>query len=194
MSASTDYIGHRIRKLRLKKGVTLNTLSSATRLTASLLSQVERGLANPSVSSLHKIADALQVSIGSFFEKTDGLSIDVVDKPGLTNISPIVHESSRKVLSPCTGITYYLLTKDLQGQIEFILAVFEVGADTGTLTHFGEECCLMLEGKAEIHINTESYIVERGDSLQYKSSLPHRVVNIGDQTMKAIWAITPPSF
>jgi transcriptional regulator with XRE-family HTH domain len=178
----------------LGKGVTLNALSSLTGLTASLLSQVERGLANASVSSLHKIAEALDVSIGSFFEETD-LSTPIEDEsPVITNSSPVVHESNRKVLSPCPGITYYLLTKDLRGQIEFILAVFEVGTDTELLIHDGEECCLVLEGKAKIKVGEECHILEKGDSLQYKSSLPHTVSNAGDETFKAIWVITPPSF
>ncbi len=194
MTKSTKDIGSKIRELRLRQGITLKVLSSATNLTASLLSQVERGLANPSVSSLHKIAEALHVSIGSFFENFEVSNLLEDKNPNLPNTSQLVHEPSRKVLSPCDGITYYLLTKDLQGQIEFILAIFEVGTDTGPLTHVGEECCLVLEGRAEIHVERESYIIEKGDSLRYNSSLPHRVMNIGDQTLKAIWAITPPSF
>jgi transcriptional regulator with XRE-family HTH domain len=177
----------------MRKGETLNALSSATGLTASLLSQVERGLANPSVSSLHKIAEALSVSIGSFFEEAVPSS-SAGQENSVPKKSPVVHESNRKVLSPCPGITYYLLTKDLQGQIEFILAVFEVGTDTELLAHDGEECCLVLEGKARIQVGEVSYILEKGDSLRYKSSLPHRVSNAADQTFRAIWVITPPSF
>jgi transcriptional regulator with XRE-family HTH domain len=191
----TRSIGQRIRDLRLKKGITLSAVSSETGLTPSLLSQVERDLANPSVSSLRKIAEALSVSIGSFFEDAD-LSNHENNERLTAPASRVVHESNRKVLSPCPGITYYLLTEDLQGQIEFILAVFEVGADTGEelLSHEGEECCLVLEGKGRIQVGDDSYSLEKGCSLRFNCALPHRVRNAGHQVLKAIWVITPPSF
>jgi transcriptional regulator with XRE-family HTH domain len=60
-------IWEKIRDLRLRKGLTPDNFSKIVSLTPSFLSQVQRGLANPSVSSLHKIALGLDVSIGFFF-------------------------------------------------------------------------------------------------------------------------------
>lgn len=194
----TRKIGQRIRELRTKRNITLRTLSTRTGLTSSLLSLVERNLANPSVSSLHKIAVALDVSIGSFFDTEDGQSAPEAkrEEPKAKPEFTIVHQQNRKVLSPCPGITYYLLTKDLRGKIEFIFTVFEVGADTGEdlFVHEGEECCLVQEGQVEIQIGDESYVLEEGDSLRFDCSVPHRVRNIGQQIFKGIWVITPPSF
>jgi len=60
-------IWEKIRDLRLRKGLTPDDFSQIVSLTPSFLSQVQRGLANPSVSSLHKIALGLDVSIDFFF-------------------------------------------------------------------------------------------------------------------------------
>src|SRR4030043_2351226 len=114
-------IGLKIRELRIHQGRKLKELSQKVGVTASFLSQVERGVAVPSISSLKKISDALNMSITSFFDD------DQPGKRGGNGFSPIVKKSERKILHPCPGVTYNLLSKNLQGKIEFLMAIYEIG-------------------------------------------------------------------
>lgn len=182
-------IGSKIREIRVSQGKKLKELSREVGVTASFLSQVERGVAVPSISSLKKISDALGISITSFFND------EIIHKKG-NSFSPVVKKNERKILHPCPGVTYHLLSKNLQGKIEFLLAIYDVGASTGPepYTHRGEECALVLKGKLEIQIGSFSYILGKDDSISFSCEIPHRVRNVGKVPAVSIWCITPPSF
>ena len=182
-------IGPKIRELRVQQGKKLKELSQKVGVTASFLSQVERGVAVPSISSLKKISDALGISITAFFNENE-------EKRMVSDFSPVIKKNERKILHPCPGVTYHLLSKNLQGKIEFLLAIYEVGATTGPepYTHRGEECAFVLKGKLEIQIGSFVYPLEKDDSICFSCEIPHRVRNVGKSPSVSIWCITPPSF
>jgi len=182
-------IGLKIRELRKHRGVTLKDFAQKVGVTASLISQVERGVAAPSISSLKKISDALGISIALFFNEADQEALP-------SDFSPIVRRDERKILHPSPGVTYHLLSKNLQGKLEFLLAFYDVGATTGPkpYSHRGEECALVLRGKLEIRIGSSAYILSRDDSITFSCEIPHRVRNVGKGQAVSIWCITPPSF
>jgi transcriptional regulator with XRE-family HTH domain len=183
-------IGEKIRELRIHKGSTLKELSEKVGVTASLISQVERGVADPSISSLKKISDALGTSISSLFFNS-GMKNEFVKE-----FSPVVKKKERKILHPCPGITYYLLSKNLRGKLEFLLAIYGVGATTGPnfYTHRGEECALVLKGNLEIQLSNSVYRLEKDDSISFSCEIPHFVTNASKAQTVCIWCITPPSF
>ena len=182
-------IGPKIREMRKQRGITLKEFSQKVGVTASLISQVERGVAAPSISSLKKISDALGISIALFFN-------DVDQKELPTNFSPIVRKDERKILHPSPGVTYHLLSKNLQGKLEFLLAFYDVGATTGAkpYSHRGEECALVLKGKLEVQIGSSTYLLSKDDSITFSCEIPHQVRNVGEGQAVSIWCITPPSF
>jgi transcriptional regulator with XRE-family HTH domain len=182
-------IGPKIRELRVQQGKKLKEVSRHVGITTSFLSQVERGVAIPSISSLKKISDALGISISSFFDDNGAKKMG-------NDFSPVITKKERKMMVPCPGVTYQLLSKNLQGKIEFLLAIYEVGATTGPepYTHRGEECALVLKGKLEIEIGSFLYTLEKDDSISFNCETPHRVRNVGKIPAVSIWCITPPSF
>lgn len=93
-------------------------------------------------------------------------------------------------------MTYHLLSKNLKGKLEFLLAIYEVGAATGPMmySHRGEECALVLKGKLEIQLLSSTYVLEKDDSIVFSCEIPHRVTNVGKIPAVSIWCITPPSF
>lgn len=182
-------IGIKIREMRKHHGITLKEFSKKVGVTASLISQIERGVAAPSISSLKKISDALNIPIAFFFNEEGKKPLDC-------NFSPVVNKGERKTLHPCPGVTYHLLSKNLQGKIEFLLATYEVGATTGfePYTHRGEECVLVLEGKLQVQVGSLSYTLGKDDSMCFSCEIPHQVKNIGKGPAISIWCVTPPSF
>ena len=108
----------------------------------------------------------------------------------------VVRRGRHKRLSPRRGITYYLLTPDLTGQIEFILAIYEVGASSGEefFAYPAEQCGLVLEGVADVHLGSVVHRLRAGDSIRFDCAIPHRIVNAGRRELRCIWAITPPTF
>lgn len=177
-------LGQKIRKKRLEKNMSLKELAEKTDLTASFLSQVERDLAEPSITSLRKIAEALEVPIFYFL-------LDNGDT------SPVVKKNERKVLKfPESHLVYELLTPNLNGQMEMMMARLEEGGVScdEPSSHPGEECIYVLQGKMEITVGDEVYRLEEGDSIYYYAAIPHKIVNVGDEELVFISAITPPRF
>jgi transcriptional regulator with XRE-family HTH domain len=177
-------LGERIRQKRAEKGLTLKALADRTGLTPSFLSQVERDMAEPSITSLRQIAKALDAPI--FFFLLDA------DQP-----SPVVRKHERKVLNfPQSHLTFELLSPDLNRKMEVMMARLEPGAASceEPLTHPGEECILVLQGEMEIVIGQDSYNLVAGDSIYYFSAIPHRLVSVGQEDLIFVSAITPPAF
>ena len=184
MIAENATLGNKIRKLRISKGLNLTAFAKKIGKTPSYLSQVERGMASPSITTLREISKALNVPIFYFL---------IDDKEQ----SAIVRKNERRVLQfPKSHLTYELLSPDVSHQIEMIRTRIEVGASTCSkpLSHEGEECTLVMEGKMEIQVGDEFFVLEEGDSIYYVASIPHKITSIGDKDLIIISAITPTNF
>lgn len=184
MASAAVSVGKRIREARLRQRLTLRETAAKAGITPSALSQLERDQLNPTLGTLKAVAVAVNTTIGSLFA------------PSAAPDRVVVTPGERKRLSPRQGITYHLLTPDLSGQIEFILSVYEVGASTGPepFAYPAEQCGLVLEGVAEVHLGDAVHRLEVGDSIRFDCAIPHRIVNAGTVELRCIWAIIPPSF
>lgn len=181
-------IGGKVRLLRRSRQITLQDLAERTGLSIGYLSQVERDLSSPSVKALRDIATALDVNISSFFE---------APKSSQTGEQQyIVRENDRRHLRFRTGITDFLLSPNLNGQIELLLSRFEAGASSGEdpYTHQGEEAGIVIQGQLELWIDAERFLLSEGDSFNFHSTQPHRYRNPGETESVVIWSITPPSY
>jgi transcriptional regulator with XRE-family HTH domain len=178
-------LGSKIRKRRREQGLTISELSSRTDLAVSMLSQVERDVVTPSISSLRRIASALQVPAFYF----------LIEEHDMDRM--VVRASDRRTLRlPGYHATYYLLTPSLDTRIEMIsleLGPGEASAES-PMAHEGEECLTLVQGRLKVVMPTHETILEAGDSAFFQPMLPHQVINIGDKPAIAICAITPPSF
>ncbi|MGI6153084.1 MAG: cupin domain-containing protein [Christensenellaceae bacterium] len=190
-------LGAKIRQLRMEKGMKIVDLASLTNLTSSMISQVERSIISPSVETLKKVGAALDVPVSYFFE----LPEEAPEQTPASDIeqhinSPVVRKKDRKVLSPNSGITYYLLNPSLMGPIEFIYNIYEPGSRTGDglYTHPGNECGLVLEGELVVQIEEDVHKLKKGDSITFDSSKPHALRNESSKRCVCVWANTPPWF
>lgn len=177
-------LGQRIRKKRQARGMSLSEVATEIDKTSSYLSQVERGLAEPSITALREIARALDVPIFYFLINEE-------------NNNAVVRKNERRMLNfKGSHLTFELLSPDLKRDMEVIEATLEPGAETSDepLNHLGEECTIVLRGKMHIIIGEEEYELGPGDSIYYKASLPHKIISTGQEDLHFISAITPPNF
>lgn len=177
-------LGKNINHIRKSKKMTIKDVAERTHLTKSLISQIENDKANPSINSLKMIAKALNVPIVMFFDYDE------------TPSSPVVKRDERKFLKTQSGYATYLLTGDIKDRnLEFLYNVYEKDGSTGEFyTHEGEECGIVLEGRLEVAIEDEIYILEAGDSISLDSTRPHKFTNIYDGQTIAIWVNSQVSF
>jgi transcriptional regulator with XRE-family HTH domain len=178
-------LGRRIRQLREDRGLSLRTVAEAAGVSESFLSQVERGVANPSVASLRRIAVALGESIASFFEgpAVSGRLVRVADR--------------RRMVHPRRRWEDVLLSPAESRHLQVILSTIEPGAGSGEEPYShesDEECVIVLRGELTFWVGEERYDMHEGDSLLFESRLPHRNVNPGSTKAEVLWVITPPSY
>jgi transcriptional regulator with XRE-family HTH domain len=186
-------LGRRIRRIRVERRLTLQAVAGLARVSQSLISQVERGLASPSISTLRRIAGALDVPIAELFVGGDA-SEDESDRTGRRLV---VRRHERKGLHvPRSKVEYELLTPDLSRKIEFLWIEYEPGAIThpDPMSHPGEENAVCLEGSVVVTIDRQEFVLTQGDSISFDSGRPHQVENRTDKRAVLVSAITPPSF
>jgi transcriptional regulator with XRE-family HTH domain len=190
-------IGEKVKTLRLARRITLNELSERSGVSKSLLSQIERNMSVPTVTTLQKISNAFSLPISEMFSEKDAVDRSVSSDKGDTNAGGItvVRKGRRKKLIMPWGAWQEMLCPDLRHRIEFMYLHYPVGAKVEEFyTHEGEECGVVLHGRFKGIIGDEEVILEAGDSIYFDSSIPHRWENAGEMEVTAIWAITPPSF
>ena len=190
-------LGENLRFIRLQKKMTLQELSRMSKVSKSQLSQIERNVSVPTVAKLQKIADALGLKFSDLLPDNGDSSSDadpVGSKDNSKRIS-VVRKGERKKLVMPWGAMYEMLCPDLQHKIEFIYLHYPAGTTAKEqYTHDGEECGVVLEGKFKGTFGAMEVILEPGDSIYYDSTIPHYWETVGDTDVRAIWAITPPSF
>lgn len=181
----TQMIHDKIRRLRKTKKLRIKDVAEKTGLSVSLLSQIERGKTSPSITTLRKIAMALDVSMVYFFE--GGQSNDM-----------IVRKNERKYLARAgSNIRYQLLSPDLNRKIELVLIELDPGPNEPEnlfYSHDGEECIYVSSGRLNFELDGVSHILEEGDTIYFHASKPHRIANAWDKPTVIICAVTPPSF
>lgn len=178
-------LGRRIRVLREDKGVSLRMVADSAGVSESFLSQVERGVANPSVASLRRIAEALGESVASFFEgpAATGRVVRVQDR--------------RRLVHPRRHWEDVLLTPRESKRLQVILSTIEPGAGSGDEPYShdsDEECVIVLKGRIQFWVGDDLHDLDEGDALVFESRVPHRNRNPGPIRAEVLWIITPPSY
>lgn len=180
-------IGKRIMDFRIKSKLSLKELANLTGLSISAISQFEKGITQPSINSLYRIAAALNKEVTAFFEN-----------PSISGNETVLRKNKRKKLSvPGSKLTFDLLVPDLEGNIEMLLTEIEPGGENGEepIGHDGdEECLVVIGGDIEVTVGENKYILHDQDSIYFKCSIPHKYKNISDKKVVTICCVYPPKF
>ena len=174
-------IGERLRELREARNISMRALATRSGLSANALSMIERGKASPSVSTLYKLADALGVSITSFFG-SDTQRQQVV----------FLKADERTRVSFTRGVFEGLGGERFVGRVEPFLLTLESNANSGPLsmTHTGHEFVFCLRGELEYQVERQVYQLSSGDSLLFAAHLKHRWKNVGGTVVSALIIIS----
>jgi len=178
-------IGHEIRNLRKRRGFTILDLAERIGKSTGYVSQVERNVSTPSVADMQKVAAALGVQMAWFFDRGEA--------GPATELEFIVRHGRRRKLNFGLGVTDYLLSPSLSGELELLYTTLAPGAKGGEqpLSYRGEQAGLVLAGRFELWIGNQHFLLKEGDSFGFKSSTPHRYRNPGRSETVIIWAFTP---
>lgn len=179
-------IGKKLKQLRTEKKLSIAELSRLSDVSTGLISQIERDLVVPSVTSLWRLAQALDTNINYFFH----------EEPKEEQL--IIRKGEHQTLVTHQNSSYYKLlhTDKTDRSLDMMEITLKGGHsyEKKSLSHEGEECGYVLKGTLTVHLNGKDYILEEGDSIHFNSSLPHKYVNNSEEDCVSIWAMTPKFF
>lgn len=174
-------VGLRLKELREIRNISMRSLATKSGLSANALSMIERGRTSPSVSTLYKLADALGISITSFFG-TDSEKKQVV----------FLKSDERARFGFTRGVFEALGGEQFTGRVEPFMLTLESSASSGphTMTHTGHEFVFCVRGELDYQVEKETFHLTSGDSLLFAAQLKHKWKNPGKTVTNALIIIS----
>ena len=195
--------GENIRIARENSKVSVRELARRVGVSASHISQVERGLASFSVPALYTVTSELGISMDSLFEDPtepqDQAAIEqerlaANGQVSLDEAGIVLRSGSRPILTLTSGPTWERLTARPEVGREFIEVVYapaSVGAPppNDLVTHSGREFGIITEGSLSVQVGFSFTVLTEGDSIAFDCTIPHRFWNATGETVRAVWFI-----
>lgn len=178
-------IGVKLKSTRLKRDMTIQELAISSKVSANMISRIERGLTTPSVEILMKLATAFGMSISYFIEETEKSGTIVLTRRG-AGAPVFFFEEKHQITSLTQGIR--------DPGFSVFIDTLEKGCTSGAggMVQSGEEFAYVLSGQIEFIIDQESFVLEEGDTIAFKASQPHRWLNLYDGQTRILWVVSPP--
>jgi transcriptional regulator with XRE-family HTH domain len=217
--AALPELGDRIRVRRTALGMSVRELARRLAVSPSLISQIERGKATPSVGTLYAITTELKLSLDELFAAAhpaadDGeLPTDAADAAAglrlldavraresagdgasvIASEGRVVHPDERKVIELGSGVRWERLTRLADPLVDFLFVVYEPGGascEAGALMrHAGREYGHVLSGTLQVTVGFDEHTLGPGDSISFDSTMPHRLATVGDKPVEALWMV-----
>jgi transcriptional regulator with XRE-family HTH domain len=179
-------LGNDIRALRKSRGLTLQRLAKKLQRSVGFVSQLERGISEPSISDLRNIAAIFEVPISLFFGQSPG---DPLERGFVVRSG-----SRRKLGGKDADLVEELLSPDLGGSFEIIRSEFAPDARRDEVeTRETEEAGYLVSGHLDLEIDGQWFELHPGDSFRF-GAVPMRWENRGDEAAVVIWVISPPVY
>lgn len=175
-------IGSKIKRLRIANQLTLEELANRSELTKGFLSQVERNLTSPSITTLEDILEALGTTLHDFFDETQEEQLVFCKEDYFVNTQDDYEIS-------------YIVPNAQKNDMEPILIEIEKGRSSMVMEpHDGEEFGYVIGGKIKLHYGDKKLNVKKGETFYLSGKRTHYLENVGESQAKVIWISTPPLF
>jgi transcriptional regulator with XRE-family HTH domain len=178
-------IGPKLKTLRKQRRLTLRQLAIGAGCSPSLVSYIETGKTDPSISTLKKIATVLKVNMVDFFVEND------------TTEPIVMQESMRIPMSlPVWRAQMFSLTKSVIGKRmqPFFTVIQPRGGAREVYVHDGDEFGIVLKGTLTLRLAQSVFTVRENESFYFSSTIPHSWVNNTKKETIVVWVVSPPTF
>jgi transcriptional regulator with XRE-family HTH domain len=202
-------LGGRLRAERLRQGMSLREMARRLGVSASALSQIETGKAQPSVSKLFDIVNLLNTSLDGLLAGTpprerrggdhgavpgDGDGSVAVTRGGeAEGFFSFQRAGEHEALELESGVHWRRLTAGSFPGVEFLHVTYAPGGCSsreGTfMRHAGQEFGVVLSGRLVVDVGFDSYELVADDSISFPATTPHRLGNPGSEPATAIWCV-----
>lgn len=167
-----EFVGRRVKKLRTERGWSLEQLASASGVSRSMLSEIEREKANPTLTVTYRIAQAFGLSLQDLIEAAEtASSIQIIRASERAQVFRSDKQCQIRTLSPL----------NLEKEIEFYELRLRPGGELRSQPHYEgtREFLTVEQGSVRIESGKDAGEIGKGDSGTYRADVPHAIVNTG---------------
>ncbi len=177
-------MGERLRKLRGDRDLTILELAAKAGVSAGIISQIERGLSNPSMKTLQRLRGALGVNLWEFLSAGEAVP---EDDPGFVR-----RKTDRlRVVMGESGLTKELLSPQPDQNLRFMIVTMPPGSETqDVLIGQGQKGGFVMGGEVTLKVGDAVSTLSEGDSFQFRSDIPHQVYNRSDREATLMWIMS----
>lgn len=181
----SEYVlGAKIKRLRIKNGLTQEELANRAELSKGFISQVESDQTSPSISTLVDILECLGTNLQDFFnERTQEQIVFGIDDFFVKEDETSGHE-----------ITWIVPNSQKNDMEPILLKLSAGGTSPIDEPHSGEEFGYVLSGRIRIVVGSKVYKAKKGESFYFQPDETHYIENAGKTEAEILWVATPPSF
>ena len=177
-------IGSKLKRLRIKNNLTQEELADRCELSKGFISQIERDLASPSISTLSDLLQCLGTDLKDFFN--DAQDTDVV----FTKDDVFVKENKED-----KNVINWIVPNSQKHDMEpIIITLLPGGSSYVDDPHDGEEFGYVLSGSVTLCVGNKKYRVKKNESFYYKANQSHYIKNTAKTNASVLWVSTPPNF
>lgn len=164
---------------------TVEELSKLSNVSVGLISQIERGIGNPSFATLLRLADALDIAMADLFISQDSSAHRML----------VRRDERLRMEFSADGVMQEMLVPDTFRKIGAIQMTIPPGfrGEEAPHSHAGEEVVLLVSGSLEATVGGQEFTMHEGDSLSYDSTKSHWWSNICEEPAVLLAISTPPS-
>lgn len=190
-----EALGARLRRLREARGLTLREVAGRLGISASAISQIERGVLRPSVNRLLALVTVLDATLLDVF----GAPQEADDAAGhLGSHSYVVRRAiETEVVTLQDGVTFRRLSPGPARDVDFFESTYPPGSagaqQADLVTHHGYEIGTVTRGELTIDFPDERVVLRAGDSISYACQTPHQLSNQSAEPTVATWLIVHPA-
>ena len=191
-------LGPRLRQVRASRQLSVRELARRVGCSASLISQIERGVSVPSVGVLYSLATELGSSLDYLLFGSGGGPDGVpAAMPDLKAAAPppafVQRGCDRRIIDLASGVRWERLTPQSEAITDFLEVIYSPGGhstdERRPLRHDGREYGLIISGTLTANVGFDSYELGPGDSIAFDSSTPHEYLNKTGEVVHAIWVV-----
>jgi transcriptional regulator with XRE-family HTH domain len=198
---AAENIGAHLREARLRQGMSLRSVAQSLGVSASLISQVETGKTQPSVSTLYALVSHLGISIDDLLgvvptgagATTGASAVVAAPIPDRPLTPPVQHAADNAVIEMENGVRWERLAMGESGPADALLVTYEPGASSSIegklMRHAGVEYAYLIEGELTLQLDFDSFLIRPGDSLFLDSVRPHLYSNRTSSVARGVWFV-----
>lgn len=174
MESIQEAIANNLTKIRKKRGLSLDKVSELTGVSKAMLAQIENGKSNPTVTTLWKIANGLQVSFSGFLKENDKPQIEKVN---VNELNPVIDDDGNYFV-------YSIFPFHPEKKFEIYTVDLKPGFRHVAEKHTGEEYVLIQRGRLTLDIQGEKFELDINETIKFTANTEHIYINSSDELVR----------